>query len=102
VIVLLGVVFYMNWKLAMFSFIILPIAAYPIVKFGRIFRSLSTRTQEETAHVTNILYETITGNRIVKAFGREQYEGRRFRDRIGTLFAVISPGRPLPQHAAPR
>ncbi|KGO33986.1 MAG: ABC transporter transmembrane domain-containing protein [Desulfoprunum sp.] len=89
VIVLLGVVFYMNWKLAMFSFIILPIAAYPIVKFGRIFRSLSTRTQEETAHVTNILYETITGNRIVKAFGREQYEGRRFRDRIGTLFAVI-------------
>ena len=89
VIILLGVVFYMNWKLAMFSFIILPIAAYPIVKFGRIFRKLSTRTQEETAHVTNILYETITGNRIVKAFGREQYEGRRFRDQIGTLFAVI-------------
>ena len=70
VIILLGVVFYMNWKLAMFSFIILPIAAFPIVKFGRIFRQLSTKTQEETANVTNILYETITGNRIVKAFGQ--------------------------------
>ncbi len=89
VIILLGVVFHMNWKLAMFSFIILPIAGYPIVKFGRIFRKLSTRTQEETAHVTNILYETITGNRIVKAFGREEYEGRRFREQIGTLFSVI-------------
>ncbi len=89
VIILLGVVFSMNWKLAMFSFIILPIAAFPIVKFGRIFRKLSTKTQEETANVTNILYETITGNRIVKAFGREQYEGRRFRDQINVLFAVI-------------
>ncbi len=89
VIILLGVVFSMNWKLAMFSFIILPIAAFPIVKFGRIFRRLSTKTQEETANVTNILYETITGNRIVKAFGREQYEGRRFRDQINVLFAVI-------------
>lgn len=88
VVILLGVVFSMNWKLAMFSFIILPIAAFPIVKFGRIFRKLSTKTQEETANVTNILYETITGNRIVKAFGREQYEGRRFRDQIHTLFSV--------------
>ena len=89
VIILLGVVFYMNWKLAMFSFVILPIAAYPIVKFGRIFRRLSTRTQEETANVTNMLYETITGNRIVKAFSMEQYEGKRFRDQIQRLFAVI-------------
>ena len=88
VIILLGVVFSMNWKLAMFSFIILPIAAFPIVKFGRIFRKLSTKTQEETANVTNILYETITGNRIVKAFGREKYEGRRFRDQIHILFSV--------------
>ena len=89
VIILLGVVFYMNWKLAMFSFIILPIAAFPIVKFGRIFRRLSTKTQEETAHVSNMLYETITGNRIVKAFCMEKYECRRFRDQVNKLFAVI-------------
>jgi subfamily B ATP-binding cassette protein MsbA len=88
VIFLLGVVFSMNWKLALFSFIILPIAAFPIVKFGRIFRKLSVKTQEETANVTNILYETITGNRIVKAFCRENYEGQRFRQQIHTLFSV--------------
>jgi len=88
VIILLGVVFYMNWKLAMFSFIILPVAAFPIIKFGRIFRRLSTKSQEETAHVSNMLYETITGNRIVKAFCMEKYECRKFRDQVYKLFSV--------------
>lgn len=85
---LLGLVFYLNWKLAMFTFIILPIAVFPIVKFGRIFRKLSTRTQEQTALVTDRLYETITGSRIVKAFTREDYENSRFRQRIHQLYSV--------------
>ncbi len=89
IIILLGVVFYLNWRLAMFSFIILPVAAFPIVKFGRIFRRLSTKSQEETAHVSDMLYETITGNRIVKAFCMEKYECRRFRDQVYKLFSVI-------------
>jgi subfamily B ATP-binding cassette protein MsbA len=88
IVILLGVVFYMNWKLAMFSFVILPIAGYPIIKFGRLFRKLSIRTQEETANVSNMLYETITGNRIVKAFCKEEYESKRFIKQIGKLFAV--------------
>ncbi|MDH4318168.1 MAG: lipid A export permease/ATP-binding protein MsbA [Desulfobulbaceae bacterium] len=89
IIILLGVVFYMNWKLALFTFIILPIALTSVVYFGRIFRRLSTKSQEETAKVSNILHETITGNRIVKAFGMEKFENRRFRDQVTTLFNVI-------------
>lgn len=88
VIILLGVVFFMNWRLAMISFIILPIAAYPIVKFGRLFRKLSTSTQEEVANVSNILHETITGNRIVKAFSKEEYEGQRFFQQVSKLFVL--------------
>ena len=88
VVVLLGVVFYMNWRLAMISFIVLPVAAYPIVKFGRLFRKLSTSTQEEVANVSNILHETITGNRIVKAFTKEEYEGRRFSGQVTRLFVL--------------
>lgn len=88
VIILLGVVFFMNWRLAMISFIILPIAAYPIVKFGRLFRRLSTSTQEEVANVSNILHETITGNRIVKAFSKEEYEGNRFFQQVSKLFIL--------------
>ncbi len=88
VIFLLGLVFYLDWKLAMFSFIILPIAAFPIVRFGKIFRKLSTKTQEETAVVSNILYETITGNRIVKAFCKEKYEDSRFVKQINKLLDI--------------
>lgn len=87
-VILLCYVFYQNWQLSLFSFIILPVAIFPIVKFGRIFRKLSTKTQEETANVSNILYETITGNRIVKAFSREKYEDKRFRGQIQSLFDV--------------
>lgn len=89
VIILLGVILYMNWKLALFSLIILPLAFTSIVFFGRKFRRLSTRSQEETARVSNILHETITGNRIVKAFGMEEYEGKRFRGQANKLFDVI-------------
>jgi len=87
-VILLCYVFYQNWQLSLFSFVILPVAIFPIVKFGRIFRKLSTKTQEEIANVSNILYETITGNRIVKAFSREKYEDDRFRAQIQSLFDV--------------
>ncbi len=88
VVILLGVVFYMNWRLAMITFIVLPIAAYPITKFGKLFRKLSTSTQEEVALVSNILHETITGNRIVKAFTKEEYEGKRFLHQVTRLFIL--------------
>lgn len=89
VIILLGVILYMNWKLALFSFIILPLAFSSIVYFGRKFRRLSTRSQEETAKVSNLLHETITGNRIVKAFTMEEYEGKRFRNQATRLYDVV-------------
>ncbi len=88
VVFLLGVVFYMNWQLAMISFVVLPMAALPIVKFGRLFRKLSTSTQEEVANISNILHETITGHRIVKAFTKEQYESNRFFNQVRNLFGL--------------
>lgn len=88
VIFLIGLVFYLNWRLSLVIFIILPIAAFAIVKFGKIFRKLSRRSQEETAKVSDRLYESITGNRIVKAFSREDYEDQRFRSQINTLFNI--------------
>ncbi len=89
VIILLGIIFYMNWRLALLSFIIMPAAVIPIVKFGRYFRKLSTKTQEETARISNILHETIGGNHIVKAFNMEKYEGKRFKGQVNSLFAIL-------------
>lgn len=89
VIFLLIVIFSMNWKLAMLSLVFLPAAAIPIVKFGRAFRRISTRMQEQTADVSNIMHESITGAPVVKAFTMEQYESKRFSAQVWKLFDTI-------------
>ncbi len=89
VIFLLGVIFYQDWQLALISIICLPVLLFPIVLFGRKHRRLSTDNQKTTALVSNILYETITGNRIVKAFCMEKEETRRFAGMLDRLYAII-------------
>ena len=86
---LLGVVFYLNWRLASISLLFLPLAVVPVVKFGKRFRRLSTNNQKTVAKVSNILHETITGQRIVKAFGMEGYETRRFSATVDDLLSII-------------
>jgi subfamily B ATP-binding cassette protein MsbA len=75
---LIGVVFYRDWKLAAITFLICPWALVPIVRFGRKTKKVTTKSQKRLGHITAFLHETIAGNRIVKAFGMEAYENRRF------------------------
>lgn len=75
---LVGVVFYRDWQLAIIAVFILPFAFLPIVKFGQKLRAISTKSLEAMGYISVILHETIGGNRIVKAFGMEEYEKKRF------------------------
>jgi subfamily B ATP-binding cassette protein MsbA len=75
---LVGLIFYQDWKLALIAMAVLPFAFFPIVKFGRMLRGISTKSQESMGDISVILHETISGNRIVKAFGMEEYEKERF------------------------
>ena len=86
---LVGVVFYLNWKLALASFVFLPLSFVPVAHFSRKFRRFSTTNQQIVAQVSNLMHETITGHRIVKAFGMEKYEAKRFSDTLDRLFTVI-------------
>lgn len=74
------VILLMNAELAVFTFIIAPIIAYPVVQFGRRLRSATRVSQERMAGIATILEETIKGVRIVKAFAMEPFEIRRFRE----------------------
>lgn len=76
--VLLGVILYQNWKLALFAIIVIPLSAYPMVRFGNQLRKIATTGQERTADMSTALQETLTGIRIVKGFTREDAEGERF------------------------
>ncbi len=89
IIALTGVVFYRDWKLACIAYIVLPLAAIPIVKFGAKLRKFSIKGQIRMGSITSLLQETITGNRIVKAFTMENYESRRFSAENDRLFKVI-------------
>jgi subfamily B ATP-binding cassette protein MsbA len=86
---LVGVVLYLNWRLALIAIVFIPLAFLPVAHFGRRFRKLSTTNQQTVAEVSNILHESITGHRIVKAFGMEHYEIKRFSDTVDRLFHII-------------
>lgn len=82
------VIFYRDWKMALFAFIVLPIAFFPIVEFGRRVRRISTGWQEAMADLNSFLHETFAGNKIVKAFGMESYEKERFFNKTLDLFKL--------------
>jgi subfamily B ATP-binding cassette protein MsbA len=75
---LIFVIFYRDWQLAIIAMVVLPFAFFPIVKFGKMLRRISTKSQESMGDISVILHETISGNRIVKAFCMEDYERKRF------------------------
>lgn len=76
---LLGVVFYRDWQLAILAIVVFPLAILPLVKFGKKLRVIGRKSLESMGDISVILHETISGNRIVKAFGMEEYEKRRFQ-----------------------
>ena len=86
---LTGVVFYRNWKLAIIAFIIFPLAIFPIIEFGKRLRKFSRKSQQRMGTITTFLHETITGNRIVKAFNMEDYEKRRFAEENNRFFRIL-------------
>ena len=83
---LVAVIFYRDWQLAGLAILVLPIAVLPIVKFGRKLRKISTQSQKTMAAISIHLHETLSGNRIVKAFGMEDREVERFRERNQRFF----------------
>ena len=86
---LLGVIFYMDWRLALISMVFLPMAAVPIVLFGKQFRRLSTSYQRRMGDATSQLHETIAGIRIVKAFCTEDFEKKRFAGKMQTIMDIL-------------
>ncbi|HNZ65381.1 MAG TPA: lipid A export permease/ATP-binding protein MsbA [Smithella sp.] len=78
IVALICVIFYTDWKLAFIAMVIFPLTIYPISQFGRKIRKVTTSTQITMATLSSLLQETISGTRIVKAFGMETYENKRF------------------------
>lgn len=88
IISLSAVLFKQDARLACVAFIFLPWVAIPIIRFGEKTRKFSTRGQEKIGALATFIHETINGSRIVKAFGMEEYENRRFAHENMRLFRI--------------
>ena len=96
-----AVVVLLGGKQACWLLLFVPAIVISSIKTGRRVRSTTRGGQDKLAEIQNILHETITGNRIVKAFGMENWEIARFRAaarrlfranlRVVAAFAISSP-----------
>jgi subfamily B ATP-binding cassette protein MsbA len=96
-----GLVVLLGGRLAWVLLLFVPVILYSSRRIGRQVRSTTRGGQDKLAEIQNILHETITGNRIVKAFGMETWELERFRSaarrlfranlRLVSAFAISSP-----------
>jgi subfamily B ATP-binding cassette protein MsbA len=73
-------------KLAWVLLLFIPVVLVSARRIGKRVRKTTRTGQDKLAEIQNILHETITGNRIVKAFGMERWEAIRFRGAAQRLF----------------
>lgn len=81
-------IFYLNTGLAIVSLVIFPPVAVLIKKLGEKVRKFTGEAQVRIADITSILQETLSGIRVVQAFGMEEYERKRFFGETKKFFQI--------------
>lgn len=89
IIVFLIIAVSISWRLTLFSLLVLPVSIGIISWIGLLLRKQSTILQEKLSEITTILHETITGVKIVKAFGMENYENKKFSEQTKKYFRLV-------------
>jgi len=90
--ILVAVAFYQDWLLSLIAFVVFPASVLPIIRLSKRLRVFSKRSQVSMGNLTVLLQETIQGNRVVKAFGMEDYERQRFAEENARLFRLYMKG----------
>jgi subfamily B ATP-binding cassette protein MsbA len=83
-----ALLFYYDAKLALLCMTAAPLVVYPLVRFGKSLRTVTHWSQEAQEHMSHVAGESFAGHRIVKAFGAEGREARRFDQAARTLYRV--------------
>ena len=89
IIVLVVMLFLISTKLTLIAIITIPLSAFVIVKLGQSIRRKAKRSSKQIAGVINILQESISGIRIVKAFAKEKFENSQFQAETKKFFALL-------------
>ena len=81
-----GVMLYLNWKLALVSFILLPLVVYLTRLFTKLYRTTHRITRTKVSALNTYLSENLSAMKLIQVFHREKEKQREFRQRSGDLF----------------
>ena len=84
-IALLGVMFYQNWKLALFAIIMIPLAAFAARSLGKRMGKVTTEAADRAGELTSYLLEIFKNHKIIKIFQKENFEFSRTEKFINNL-----------------
>ncbi len=100
-IVLVGLMFYQNWKLALFAIIMMPLAAFIAKSLGKRMGKATKESLRLNANLTTFLTEMIKGSRMIKIFQQEDFELKRsdkiitenmnIRNKVGFILIRATP-----------
>ncbi len=88
VIILIIGVFTIHFKLALVTVVFVPIMTHFVRKFSKRIKNTGKQIQEQAGVISSFLQEVMSGIRVIKAFGTEEYEEERFRERNSKNFKV--------------
>ncbi len=77
--------FYLNWLLSLIVFTVVPLIILVVRMVSRWLRTMNLSIQDAMGNMTHILEETISGHQLVKVFGGQQYESKRFHQACNTV-----------------
>jgi len=86
---LLSWVFYLNWRWALMAFFIFPVIIFPVANIGKKLKRLSHKGQEVMADLCSTLVESFSGIKVVRAFGLEPSEKKKFSDLNQTHLRIM-------------
>ena len=80
IVLLLGWLFYLNWKLTLLSLVMLPIISVMLKIINARLRNASRDSQRAMGDITQVIEESVAAHKVVKLFGGQKYESERFND----------------------
>jgi len=98
---LIGVMFYQNWKLALFALIMIPLASFAARSLGKRIGKVTTEGQEKAGILSSYLLEIIKNHKIIKIFQKEPFEFKRSENFIDALKEKIIKIHTVLQRASP-
>ena len=101
IITFISILFIINLKLATIALFIIPITSLIILLIGKSIRRKSKRTAEQIAEIMGRISEILNSIRVVKAFGNEDYESKRFKKEQDKYYSLITRRAKLKLTASP-